>query len=234
MPFEFQNENFIDLGIKPRLGRKSVLDAQIGLLTLSAEVDVSTYLYVQDIAQFAERTMKEVIPVGDTENLRNSVTRYIFPVKEGRTVGGQFTGEGPWVSRVYINPRTIGFPRPQAPGALMKSHTDRPIQYALAVNDGRRSLSPDRYGKTFFGWYDPRKPLLEKKNGSLKRKYGYNVFTKHLKPRSGVHFIETTNQLTDAYAAEKTRTFLRGKGRSTVATRSRLREDLGFPVAGDF
>lgn len=234
MAFELSNNNFIDLSIKPRLGRKSVLNAQIGLTVLSEEVEVSTYLYVQDIATFAERTMKEVIPVGDTENLRNSVTRYIQPVKEGRTPGGQFTGEGPWISRVYINPRSIGRPRPQAPGAWKKTHTDRPIQYALAINDGRRALNSEKYGKSRFAWFDPRHPPIKNKKGKLRSAYGYNFYTQFLKPREGVHFIETTNALTAAYAEERTHTFLRGKGRTTALSREDMRRELGFMVRGDF
>jgi hypothetical protein len=212
-------------------------DARISLLVLSEEVEVSTYLYVQDIATYAEDRLKELVPVGDTGNLRASIKRYLQPVREGRTTTGQFTGEGPWVSKVYFDDRAVGpfySLRPQAAGATRKTQTDRPIEYALALNDGRRRLDASQFGKKNFAWFNPRMKANTGKGGRQKSPYGYNTFKSVLAQRAGLHFIEQSNSLTAAYAEERTRSFLRGKGRTTATTREGMRRDLGFMVRGDF
>jgi hypothetical protein len=235
--FNVGTENFISLSFKPRLGRKEVLDAQVGLLILSEEVDVSTYLYVQDVAIYAEDRLKELVPKGDTGNLHASIKRYLQPVRAGRTPTGQFTGEGPWISKVYFDDRAVGpfyRPRTQAPGATRKTQTDRPIEYVLSLNDGRRGLHPSAYGKKRFAWYNPKMKTLTSKKGKMLSPYGYNNFFDKLRPRQGLHFIEQSNALTSAYAEERTRSFLSKKGRTTVASREALRSDLGFMIRGDF
>lgn len=227
-PFNFSKENFLDVDFSGPRG--DIRNAQIGLLALSEETDHSTYLYVTEINDYAYETMRKLIPHGETHNLRSSVRRY------GQAVPGALVNhESRWLARTYIDDKAVGpyyRARPVSPFAAAgyKPKTDRPIEYALSLNDGRGPLRSHKKGG--FAWYDPRGPQLFTNKGKPRSPWGYNTFTSYLAPRPGIHFIETTQELTSAFAQERTQSFLRGKGRTTVSSRRAFRQRLGLPIQG--
>lgn len=174
--------------------------------------------------------MREFVPVGETGNLKRAVKGDIVatPFREpGGT--GRFGGGG-WQARAYIDNRGLAFytgRRPIAPGGK-KPPQDPPIEYVLAVNDGRRALIAGEFGKRKFAWYNPAKGTFVNRRGKLKSPYGYNTFKGTLRARPGSHFIERTHVATEEYAEAQVREFMRRRGRSTLSSRAVTRFELGI------
>lgn len=202
-----------------------------GLIVTSLQLEKETYLYTTRVARFAERAMEDYVPVGETGNLRRAIKADIQATPFRAPDTGRFEGGG-WQARAYIDNRGLLFHtgrRPVYGDANLRPHQDPPIEYALAVNDGRRAMVAGEFGKKKFAWYDPSKaPLVNKRTGGAKSPYGYNIFKGALRARAGSHFIERTQIATQAYAAEQVREFMRRRGRSTISSRSLDRFELGI------
>lgn len=201
-----------------------------GLLVTSLQIEKETYLYTTRVARFAERTMKDLVPVGETGNLRRAV-RGDTLATPFRAPGTTRFGGGGWQARAYIDNKGLAFHtgrRPKHPEASKTPPQDPPIEYALAINDGRGAMVAGQFGLNKFAWYQVNKPnLVNQRSGKLKSPYGYNVFKSYLRARPGVHFLERTHLETEAYAALQVKEFMRRRGRSTVSSRSLDRFELG-------
>jgi hypothetical protein len=208
--------------------------ARAGLFITSERVQVETPIFVTQVAQFAGERLKANVPVGETGNLRAAVYHdlHATPVKDPTT--GRFIGGGlGWEARAGIRDYPISFfrnRRANIGGRSFEFETDSPITYALALNDGRRALSKpgdSRAGNqgTKFAWFSRTGNLDE--NKMAKSSHGYNVFKRYLGPREGKHFLERTNAEVDAYVEAHLSEFINRFGRTSLASRRRLLEDIG-------
>lgn len=193
--------------------------ARIGLHVTSDEIAQETRVMVTDIYVEAYKYLRHFTPVGNFQdgatggNLHQSIyfDKNATPIKDiGGT--GQFIRGGSWEGRAGFSRRSatqFRLRRLQTPAGHFPQ-TDPPIEYVLAVNDGRKPMfKADGY----FAWYDHRKPAKRKST------HGYNVFTRVMGARFGQHFIEKAQAATDLYSEKKVREFMRIKGRTSAATR---------------
>lgn len=210
---------------------KDFEELRVGLIVTSLQLEKETYLYTTRVSRFAEKTLHALVPVGETGNLQRAVKSDIVATPLRETTGTGRFGGGGWQSRAYIDNRGLAFytgRRPVLPGAK-RGPQDPPIEYALAVDEGREALIAGQFGKKKFAWYDQRKPpLINKRTGNLKSPYGYNIFKGALRARPGQHFLLRTHIATEEYAAQEVRSFMRRRGRSTISSRAADRYELGI------
>lgn len=182
-----------------------------GLQITSEKIDKLTPLYTIRAARYAGEALKSAIDETtsrhETGNLRRAVYSDLAPTPLA-LVSDVAAGSG-WQARAGISSKGIDYytgrrdPR--------NKRTDPPIDYALAVSEGRRALV--KPAGQFFVWYTLGSP-----KGFRKR---------FLSPRTGNHFIAIAQHRTEEYIARVlVPEFARRIGRSTTESRGRAYEEF--------
>lgn len=207
-------DNFIEVN------KIDVDKVQVGLRILADQIDAESQLIVTESADKAAEYLRQESPVGQTGNLHRAWLSTIATPTRGD--GGRFSGGG-WEARARITPGSYAKPMVTfTKSGNFEEPTDPPIEYALAVSEGRRALTPSSVNHR--SWTKGSGNWFAWNRGNPRA-----TFAKELRSRPGTHFIERAQELTDLWVAARTRSFLSRISRSTPASRARRRSDLGFP-----
>lgn len=199
-------------------------DSQIGLRITSEEMDAENKLMVTLIGQKAEESWHNLAPLGETGNLRSSFKafREATPLRDVPT--GQFITGNSYESVARIRTEGFhGFSRKTQP-----NETDPPIEYALAIDEGRQALSAptSRSGKGAFAWTTGN--AIHANRNTAKTRTGKNVVRRRLRARPGTHFIDLVHIETDEYARRKVNEWMRVKGKLSAEQLASIRLQAGI------